>query len=104
MPYTCNISVGYNTNTLLEEVSKKPFMTNNLRQCYTQTMFKVITMKNDRVNIQVKYPLQFDIYTKRIELFELYSKEKAIFFLKLLFIKVSCVVNFNEICGLLKNR
>ena len=104
MPYTCNISVGYNTNTSLEEVSKKSFMTNNLRQYYTQTMFKVITMKNDRVNIQVKYPLQFDIYTKRMELFELYSKEKAIFFLKSLFIKVSCVVNFNEICGLLKNR
>ena len=67
-------------------------------------MVKVTTMKNDRVNIQVKYPLQFDIYTKRMKLFELYSKEKAIFFLKLLFIKVSCVVNFNEICGLLKNR
>ena len=30
-----------------------------------------------------------------MELFELYSKEKAIFFLNLLFIKVSCVVNVN---------
>ena len=35
-----------------------------------------------------------------MELFELYSKEKAIFFPKLLFIKVSCLVNVNEICGL----
>ena len=50
-----------------------------------------------------KYPLQFAIYTKSIELFELYSKEKADFFLKLLFIKVSCVVNVNKICGLLRN-
>ena len=33
-----------------------------------------------------------------MELFELYSKEKAIFCLKLLFIKVSCVVNVNKKC------
>ena len=65
-------------------------------------MFKVITMKNDRVNIKGKYPLQFAIYTKSMELFELYSKEKADCFLKLLFIKVSCVVNVNEIYGLLR--
>ena len=31
-----------------------------------------------------------------MELYELYSKEKANFFLKLLFIKVSCVVNANK--------
>ena len=38
-----------------------------------------------------------------MELFQLYSKEKANFFLKLLFIKVSCVVNVDKICGLLRN-
>ena len=38
-----------------------------------------------------------------MELFELFSKEKADFFLKLLFIKISCVVNVNIICGLLRN-
>ena len=43
-----------------------------------------------------KYPPQFAIYTKSMELFELYSKEKADFFLKLLFIMVSCVVNVNK--------
>ena len=35
-----------------------------------------------------------------MELFELYFKGKADFFLKLLFIKVRCVVNVNKICGL----
>ena len=41
--------------------------------------------------------LQFAICTKIMELFKLYSKEKAIFFclLKLLFIKVRCLVNVN---------
>ena len=35
-----------------------------------------------------------------MELFELYSKEKA----KLFFIKIRCVVNVDDICGLLRNR
>ena len=39
-----------------------------------------------------------------MELFELYSKEKANFFLKLFFIKIRCVVNVDDICGLLRNR
>ena len=37
-----------------------------------------------------------------MELFKLYSKEKANFVLKLLFIKVSCVLNINKICSLLR--
>ena len=51
-----------------------------------------------------KYPLKFSIYTKSMELFELYSKEKANFFLKLFIIKIRCVVNVDDICGLLRNR
>ena len=66
-------------------------------------MFKVIAMKNDRVNIKFKYPLQFTICTKSMELFELYSKEEVNFFLKLLFIKISCLINVHKICGLLGN-
>ena len=56
-------------------------------------MFKIITMKN----VHIIFILQFAIHTKSIELFKLYSKEKAIFFclLKLLFIKVRCLVNVN---------
>ena len=42
-------------------------------------MFKVITIKNDRVNISRKYPLQFAICTKSMKLCEFYSKEKANF-------------------------
>ena len=40
-----------------------------------------------------------------MEFFELYSKEKANCFclIKLLFIKVRCLINVNEICGLLRN-
>ena len=37
--------------TSLEEVSKKPFMTNNFATVTTQKMLKTVTMKNDRVNI-----------------------------------------------------
>ena len=51
-----------------------------------------------------KYPLKFSIYTKSMKLFELYSKEKANFFLKLSIIKIRCVVNVDDICGLLRNR
>ena len=55
--------------------------------------------------IQCKYTLQFAICNKNIELFELYSKEKSNFFcfIKLLFVKVSCLINVNKICGLLRN-
>ena len=44
-----------------------------------------------------KYTLQFAICTKSMELFKLYSKEKANFFFlnKLLFIKVRCLINDN---------
>ena len=51
----------------------------------------------------VKYPLQLAICTKSTELFEPYSKEKVNFFLKLLFIKVNCLMNFNKIFGFLRN-
>ena len=44
-----------------------------------------------------KYTLQFAICTKSMELFKLYSKEKANFFflIKLLFINVRCLINVN---------
>ena len=43
------------------------------------------------------YTLQFAICTKSMELLELYSKEKTNFFclIKLLFIKVRCLINVN---------
>ena len=45
--------------------------------------------------IYCKYTLQFAICTEIMELFKLYSKEKANFFylIKLLFIKVRCLIN-----------
>ena len=47
--------------------------------------------------IQCKYTLQFAICTKSVELFKLYSKEKPNFYwlIKLLFIKVRCLINVN---------
>ena len=42
-------------------------------------MFKIIIIKNDRDDIWRKYTLQFAICPKIMELFKLYSKEKAIF-------------------------
>ena len=41
--------------------------------------------------------LEFSICTKNMELLKLYSKEKTIFFclIKLLFIKVGCLINVN---------
>ena len=43
--------------------------------------------------------------TKSIELFELCSKEKAIFLHKLHFIKVRCLINVNKFfSGLLRNE
>ena len=47
--------------------------------------------------IQCKYTLQFAICTKSMELFKLYSHEKTNFFclIKLLFIKVRCLINVN---------
>ena len=55
--------------------------------------------------IKYKHKLQFAIWTKRVEFFELNSKEKANFFslIKLLFIKVRCLRNVNKICGLLRD-
>ena len=46
---------------------------------------------------QCKCTLQFAICTKKMELFKLYLKEKTIFFclIKLLFIKVRCVISVN---------
>ena len=43
------------------------------------------------------YTLQFAICTKSMELFKLYSHEKTNFFcsIKLLFIKVRCLINVN---------
>ena len=43
---------------------------------YTQKFFKIITMKNDRVNIYCKNTLQFAICTKSMELFERYLKKE----------------------------
>ena len=47
--------------------------------------------------ILCKYTLQFAICTKSMELFKLYSHEKTNFFclIKLLFIKVRCLINVN---------
>ena len=47
--------------------------------------------------VECKYTLQFAICTKSIELFKLYSQEKTNFFclIKLLFIKVRCLINVN---------
>ena len=55
-------------------------------------MFKIITMKN----VHVMY-IHTAICTKSTELFKLYSKEKNNFFclIKLLFIKVRCLINVN---------
>ena len=49
--------------------------------------------------------LQFAICTKNMELFKLYSKEKANFFclMKLLSIKARCLINVNKMCCLLRN-
>ena len=46
---------------------------------------------------QCKCTLQFVICNKKMELFKLYLKEKTIFFclIKLLFIKVRCVISVN---------
>ena len=51
--------------------------------------------------ILCKYTPKFPIYTKSMELFKLYSKEKASFFslIKLLFIKVRCIMNVNLLLG-----
>ena len=55
--------------------------------------------------MQWKYTLQFAVCTKSMEPFELYSKEKVNIFclIKFLFVKVTCLVNVNKICGLLRN-
>ena len=47
--------------------------------------------------IECKYTLEFAKCTASMELFKLYSKEKANFFclIKLLFIKVKCPINVN---------
>ena len=47
--------------------------------------------------IQCKFTLLFAICTENMELFKLYSKEKAISFclIKLLFIKIRCLINVN---------
>ena len=51
--------------------------------------------------IKCKYTLQFAICTKSMELFKLYSHEKTNFFclIKLLFIKVRCLINVNVSLG-----
>ena len=57
------------------------------------------------VNTKCKYTLQIATSTRCMELFELYLKEKAVFFLlKFLFVKVRCLINDNKICGLLRIR
>ena len=56
-------------------------------------MFKIITVKN----VHSKYTLQCAICTISMELFKLYSHEKTNLFclIKLLFIKVRCLINVN---------
>ena len=44
---------------------------------YTQKIFKIITMKNHRINTKCKYTMQFTTCTTSMNLFELYCKEKA---------------------------
>ena len=58
---------------------------------YTE-MFKIITMKNVHI-MYSKCTLQFAIGIKSIQLFKRYSKEKLICLIKLLFIKVRCLIN-----------
>ena len=55
-------------------------------------MFKIITMKNAHIITHWNV-----ICTKNMELLKLYSKEKTHFFclIKLLFIKVRCLININ---------
>ena len=55
--------------------------------------------------MQWNYTMQFAVCTKSMELFELYSKENVNIFclIKFLFVKVTCLVNVNKICGLLRN-
>ena len=49
------------------------------------------------MHIKHNYTLEFAICTEKMELLKLYSKEKTIFFclIKLLFIKVRCLINVN---------
>ena len=54
-------------------------MTNSIQQKPHKKMFKIITIKNDRVNISCQYPPHFAICTST-ELFELYLKGKAKYF------------------------
>ena len=51
--------------------------------------------------IKCTYTLQFATCTKSMELFKLYSHEKTNFFclIKLLFIKVRCLINVNVSLG-----
>ena len=60
-------------------------------------MFKTITIKNVHTYNVPNYTLEFAICTKNMELLKLYSKEKTNFFclIKLLFIKVRCLINVN---------
>ena len=52
-------------------------MTSNLQENFPQKMFKIITMRNEH---KCKYTMQFAMCAKSMELFELYSKKKTIFF------------------------
>ena len=56
---------------------------------YTEKMFKIIIMKNDRVNIWCKYTLRFAICIRSMELFEFYSNEKANFFASVFLVRPS---------------
>ena len=66
--------------TSFEKVSKKYFMQAIYNSNYTQKIFKIITMKNHRINTKCKYTMQFTTCTTSMNLFELCCKEKANYF------------------------
>ena len=81
IPHTFTSAQGTTQNALYitrGSNQDKQFTTN-----YTQKMLKIITIKNAQCIIYLQciiYTRQFAICTKSMELFELYSKEKANFF------------------------
>ena len=78
----------------LEEVSEKNLWQTIYNNYYAQKCSKLLQWK---MHIKRNYTLEFAICTEKMELLKLYSKEKTIFFclIKLLFIKVRCLINVN---------
>ena len=81
----------------LEEVSKKKLWQIIFNSNYTQKSSKLLQWK---MYISCKYTLEFAICTRNMELLKLYSKEKTFFCsIKLLFIKVKCLINVSSNLG-----